>query len=566
MGHLMRNQGVRLDPGARPELQTLVEQMQADQRQFAQANPWVEQLPPPQQQMARAARVMQYLSDILLRNEGNGRVARYLGNGTAALIRAGLPTIAGTFVRNFVGFLLQQKLNSNLAAALAANPHDVGTSLAANLIGGLSTAVPLMLHAIQFVEDKRPDGQANWMSNTARGALIAYHVGGVAAAAATGNWRNLAARVTEVMVYSAFRGVGGAWFRTESNVNGVGAAAILSAAGAYTVAQAAETTLQEYMDWNSGASAASLRVQDSTGANRSSSEIQAATHDRVGNLGHSVLNGTVEIFDELQLSAIARAVEVGKDRPRYRTLNADRRAELRAAALMEMMRQAQLNPRATDEQLMQAGALGVSNFLSKRFEGLRMSLKRVEPDARALANQGARARAFLANIGYPRDPLPGSDDERLRTAFVAQWLAEFRHRQPLETPGGGGWSETWDLLRSRFVHVEPLRMNAFAGLHGYMQPAGSALGKRLHDTHATPGASSVAVGGTVGAFILPAYLALVPSITTRHPRAPVNQPAAGVAIAAGDADPDIDHANQPELDEARMTHGMPYDAADESPV
>ncbi|KVN02934.1 hypothetical protein [Burkholderia diffusa] len=498
-----------------------------------------------------------------VRNEGSGVVSRLGSNALSVGVRAGLMTAVATFGRNLAGWSMQRV--ANLASTVAAEAGAAvnatagnGTTVAGEAlqdlgawsptaaqglvhsVGGAAVGIMLGLQIFGAIRDYRT-GAATTTSQALRLAHTATASYMIGATAAQGNWASLAPWLGVVASYSVLRGLGTAVVGGyDSNVKQYPARALAAATAAYAGAQGAGNLVQEGAGWWAGPSADGIRTTDRyTGDTRSAQQIAQASHPWGENVGHSLLNAGLEIFDDLQFNAISRAFQTRDAKRELAAASHEVLAQYHAAALRGMVQYSQLDPDATAAALETAGAEAIRNHKDKAVEGLRMSFQRRPPSEAMVEERISRGLDVLERLGYKFDhnaPRDGysleTNHNRMITAFLGQELEQLHRDQPLEitrTFTRTGLRGLGNRVVNQFANVEAHRQSAFNAIFGafYQVPLAATPTQvpnaqvRVHGANA--GYDSVVLVGAVAGVYPQLYAGLLNRQGTNEERAAAAQ-------------------------------------------
>jgi len=484
---------------------------------------------PPMGDTERQAEAVHALTRYLLRNEGEGALARCAGNLTATGSRAGIATFVGTCLRNLAAFHMQRTINAATAAARGVVPQLTREMI--NGMGGLMVALPPALHLAGGIRDA-VNGSGTLASTSLRIGHSAVSLGSTLYGAATGNWNPMATWYTAVGLYSAVRGIGAAAVHYNSNAGAPGGRSLASATIAYSAAQFMGSFAQDSLGWNSGAGVESIRVCMDPGEGatatpcpgnplkniRSADAIEAASHDWGANLGHSFLNASLEIFDDLQNQGLTRAFKVRDFRAQWQGFGEEQQAQALAAGLRATVGTARVIGEPNREALVTAFASGIRDYLRTETEGLRMSFARQPTNEAQRAARAEQSVMELDAVGYrwnarATEGSPEFQRNRVIAAYVAQTLTQLELDQPLQPLFGGSRQAAATRIANQVLNVEPHRMNAFQVVFSAIYGGNTQLADPHRDAHA----NNAMGAGIVGAAIATVYPLLYSGLITRGP-------------------------------------------------
>ncbi len=429
-----------------------------------------------------------------LRNEGTATASRLLGNLASVGVRAGVSTFVATAVRNIAVFSLQQTVNAARAQAqngtafnsTAFNSTVSPTSSAGgpqpwssesaetllNAVGGVAVGMMVFLQLAGGIRDHL-NGQGTVASNALRVGITAMAVSAIANASNAGSWGfPMAAFATTVGVYSLTRGPIAAVLPYRDNLTAFPGATLAAATVSYALAQGVGNFAQNAAGFKAGATAA---PRSTATLPMSPAQILNTPQPWGANIGHSALNAVLEMFDDLQLMGIARALNVRNVSQAVKALRPDMTAQMRAAALQGMLQAASRDPEIDKPGLLAAATAGVRQFKNTQLEGLRLSMARAPVTETQVKNCATAAVNMLGQLGYRFDwqAAEGSqdmDNNRMITAFVLQQLRSMEMNQPLEMVAQVSSTDGLRRLGARMINqiltVEPLRQAAFNHVFG----------------------------------------------------------------------------------------------------
>lgn len=495
------------------------------------------------------------------RNEGTSTPSRLLGNLVSAGMRAGVSTLISTFARNMAAFALQQTVNAARATAAVngtatnatAAPTTTATTAAGgaqpwstdsaetllNAVGAASVGVMVVMQLAGGIRDHR-NGQGTLASNALRAGATGLALSALATAANKGAWGfPMAAFATTVATYSLTRGPIAAALPYQDNLVALPGATLAAATVSYSAAQAAGNFAQNAAGWNAGATSAPRT--------ETAAQILNTPQPWANNVGHSALNAGLEIFDDLQFMATARALNHGSAQRALRELGPDGMAQMRAAALQGMLRAAAHNPDISTAGLEAAATQAVRQHSNTQLEGLRLSMARAPVTDAQVQNCAAAAVQMLGELGYRFDPQaadgsPEDSNNRMMAAFVAQQLRSMEMRQPLEmfsqVSSADGWRRLGGRMTNQMLTVEPLRQAAFNYVFGSLvNMSRSVSDDTPHAGHINNAIESALLGGTIGV-VYPVFYGAVITRGAPHgaAEAAANRQGRIDAIIAGGAD------------------------------
>lgn len=484
------------------------------------------------------------------RNEGQGTGQRLAGNVLSVAARAGLNTAIGTFLRSIAAFEMQKVQNfAKAAAAEIANSTTTGsmqpTSSGAQLgqsvpwtpeeasamttaIGALAIGLMVALQLGGAIRDLR-SGAATTESIVERFVAAGFGLVMAGCAAANGRWGSLSSSLAGVAVYSLARGLGSALVGNQNNVKKYPGRALALATGSYAGAQLVGTSAQNALGLWPAASANTILLNDRyTDEPRTAQEIAEGAYPWGIGVAFAGLNAVLEMFDDLQSSAINRAFNTSERGTEIRAAAPEMLAQLHAAALKGMMDYVRFNRDASPEAYIEAGAEALRSFRNTELEGLRMSLARAPVSQTMIEERVRRAYDELSSLGYCFDRAASSDGDSIETqnnrviaAYISQSIFQLKQDRPLKITqlftSEGLINFRRDLVE-QFLTVEAHRQSAlitiFSGL--YAIPLGVSPETVANNTLRVRGVNGVIEGVEVAAFVALVYPELIRGISSRH--------------------------------------------------